>query len=365
MWTRKQLKGNAKKNLSKRNYWKAFLVTLILITFCGSGASSSASVGSSFSSMSTVMNKNNRNNRNESKATEVTDTDKTNKKLDFSVDINGKKINVKIDGDKVYIDDKEVASEGGKVHVNVGGKPVDINDKDGSVVVDGNEIKIGDDSGDIEFKDGKITVRNGDKKVLFDGDFEDEIKVLMRGFMVFMAIAGIIIMFFMIIGILLSIFVVNPLRVGGYNYFNRLHDGTTKFTNIFGGFKNGHYRASVRNMFLKDLYETLWTMLFIIPGIIKGYSYWMVPYITADNPNLSASRVFEISKKTMKGDKWHTFVLQLSFIGWTLLEIISFGIASYFISPYKEATYAELYAALKEKAIQNGIATEEELAIAA
>ena len=118
-------------------------------------------------------------------------------------------------------------------------------------------------------------------------------------------------------------------------------------------------------MFLKGLYETLWSMLFIIPGIIKSYSYWMVPYITAANPNLSASRAFEISKKTMNGNKWRTFVLQLSFIGWDLLAALTFGIGYYFLAPYKETTYAELYAALKEKAITSGIATEEELAIAA
>ena len=67
----------------------------------------------------------------------------------------------------------------------------------------------------------------------------------------------------------------------------------------------------------------------------------------------------------MNGNKWRTFVLELSFIGWDLLACLTFGIGYYFLAPYKETTYAELYGALKQKAITEGIATEEELAIAA
>lgn len=364
MWSRKELKGNAKKILSK-NYWKAFLVTLILITVCGAGASSGAGTSSGLSSLATIRNRANREKRNEVKATEKINIDKTDKNFDFSMDVDGKKINVKIDGNKVYINDKEVASDGDNYRINIDGKSISVNDKDGSVVIDGKQIKIGDKSGGVDIKDGKVTVRDGEDKVVFNGSIDDSKDVFLRGFAIFMAIAGVIMLFIMIIAGILTIFVFNPLRVGGYNYFNRLHEGTSKFTNIFGGFKHGHYGASVRNMFLKDLYEFLWSMLFIIPGIIKSYSYWMVPYLTADNPNLSASRAFEISKKTMKGDKWNTFVLQLSFIGWVLLCILSFGVGAYFLAPYQEATYAELYATLKQKAIANGIATEEELAVAA
>ena len=327
MWSRKELKGNAKKILSK-NYWKAFLVTLILITFCGAGAGSGASFSSGTSSMATVMGRNSRNQKTEVTSTEKSGTENNDGDMNFKVGIDGgKKVTVKIKGDKIYVEDKEV-------------KP----GTDGTIEIDGKKINVRDsvrEHGEVFFKS-------------FTG-----------AIVMFLAIFGIIIVLIMIIGTLLSIFVFNPLRVGGYNYFNRLHEGTSKFTNIFGGFKHGHYGASVRNMFLKDLYEFLWSMLFIIPGIIKSYSYWMVPYLTADNPNLSASRAFEISKKTMKGDKWHTFVLQLSFIGWVLLCILSFGVGAYFLAPYQEATYAELYATLKQKAITNGIATEEELAVAA
>ena len=213
--------------------------------------------------------------------------------------------------------------------------------------------------------DGKLVIKDGDNKTVFSGDINEGAKAVGVAIGVFAVVFAVIMFFVCVIGTLLDIFVINPVRVGGYNFFNRQREGTSKFTNIFGGFAHGHYKASIRNMFLKDLYEFLWSMLFIIPGIIKSYSYWMVPYITAANPNLSASRVFEISKKTMSGEKWRTFVLQLSFIGWELLAILTFGIGAYFLAPYQETTYAELYAVLRQKAIANGIATEEELAIAA
>ncbi|MBQ2067167.1 MAG: DUF975 family protein, partial [Clostridiales bacterium] len=105
----------------------------------------------------------------------------------------------------------------------------------------------------------------------------------------------------------------------------------------------------------------LWSLLFLIPGIIKSYSYFMVPYIAADNPELPSSRVFEISKQTMKGEKWNLFVLQLSFILWHLGCLITCGFGYLFLTPYLEATYAELYACLKTKAMREGIIAEGEL----
>ena len=369
MWTRKQLKGNAKKILSK-NYWKAFLVTLVLVTVTGAGASGAGSAGSSgMGSLASNWAKS--SGKSDTKITLNTDKDKDkdgDNNKDVNVSVGDGSFSIRVEGDNVYINGKKVTVKDGERSVDINGHNIKVNGTDGTVSFDGKDIKVGDSEGTVDIENGKLTVKDGNGKVLYSGSSFEKSEV-MKGFLgaltMFFVIFGIFIVILMIIGTLIDIFLINPVRVGGYNFFNRQREGTSKFTNIFGGFAHGHYKASVRNMFLKGLYQALWTMLFIIPGIIKGYSYWMVPYITAANPNLSADRVFEISKKTMSGEKWHTFVLQLSFIGWTLLEIISLGIASYFISPYKETTYAELYAALKEKAIQNGIATEEELAIAA
>ena len=172
-------------------------------------------------------------------------------------------------------------------------------------------------------------------------------------------------LFIWVVATALNIFLFNPLKVGKNAYYIRQREDCGKFGNLGIAFMKGKYKGTIKTIFLRDLYLWLWSLLFVIPGIIKSYSYWMVPYITAANPNLSASRAFEISKKTMNGDKWHTFVLQLSFIGWDLLALLTFGVGYYFLAPYKETTYAELYATLKQKAITSGIATEEELAIAA
>jgi uncharacterized membrane protein len=368
MWTRKQLKDNAKKILSK-NYWKAFLVTLVLITVTGAGTSGFSSAGSSIgNSFGRSVNK---SANNDTKITLNTDKDKDkdgDKDKNVNVNIGDGKISIRVEGDKVYVNGKQISVKDGDSSVNIDGHTIKINDKDGTISFDGKNIKVGDSEGTVDIENGRLIVKDGNGKVLFNGSVFEEEKVMkgLFGFLtMFFVIFGIFIVFICIIATVFDIFVINPVRVGGYNFFNRQREGTSRFTNIFGGFAHGHYKASVRNMFLKGLYEALWSMLFIIPGIIKSYSYWMVPYITAANPNLSASRAFEISKKTMNGNKWRTFVLQLSFIGWDLLAALTFGVGYYFLAPYKETTYAELYAALKEKAITSGIATEEELAIAA
>ena len=81
----------------------------------------------------------------------------------------------------------------------------------------------------------------------------------------------------------------------------------------------------------------------------------------ADNPGLDRKRAFEITKAAMKGNKWKTFVLGLSFILWVLLGTITFGIGLIFLEPYVQVTFAEYYLDLKSTAIENGIATAEEL----
>ncbi len=377
MWTRKQLKENAKKILSK-NYWKAFLVTLVLITVTGAGSGAMSGASNSISSFSNY--KFNRSsggdakitlntNRNDDDQDKEKNNDKNNdngKNADVNVDL-GKdgKFSIKVENGKVYINGKEITAEDGDVKVVINGKDFRINSSEGKVKFNGNEFNIGDASGSVSFEDGKLIIKNDEGSVVFSGNMNEGKEAIGLALGIFAVIFGAVMFFVCVIGTLLDIFVINPVKVGGYNFFNRQREGTSKFTNIFGGFAHGHYKASIRNMFLMDLYVFLWSLLFVIPGIIKSYSYWMVPYITAANPNLSASRAFEISKKTMSGNKWRTFVLQLSFIGWDLLACLTFGIGFYFLAPYKETTYAELYGALKQKAITEGIATEEELAIAA
>ncbi len=164
-----------------------------------------------------------------------------------------------------------------------------------------------------------------------------------------------------LMGIAYSVFVANPITVGKTRYFVRSRIEVSRFTLLFSSFQNNAYMGAVKTMVLRDVYLFLWTLLLIIPGIIKGYAYRMVPYILADNPNIGAARAIELSDQMTKGEKLDIFVLDLSFLGWILLGTLACGIGVLFVNPYIEATNAELYAALKDKAYRNGLCTPAEL----
>ena len=100
------------------------------------------------------------------------------------------------------------------------------------------------------------------------------------------------------------------------------------------------------------VYTFLWSLLFIIPGIIKTFSYSMAPFILADNSNLTASEALSESIRIMDGHKFDLFVLQLSFFWWYLLGAITFGIAYIYVVPYFEATITNFYNEIKDKKIE-------------
>lgn len=85
---------------------------------------------------------------------------------------------------------------------------------------------------------------------------------------------------------------------------------------------------------LKQLFISLWTLLFIIPGIVKTYSYFLAEFISRKDPKLSATDCITKSREIMKGHKWEMFVFELSFIGWHLLAILTFGILYIWLAPY-------------------------------
>lgn len=156
-------------------------------------------------------------------------------------------------------------------------------------------------------------------------------------------------------------FLGGPIEVGKCHFFYEARNGNADFGSMFASFGGGRYMPTVKIMFFKMLYTWLWSLLFVIPGIIKAYEYYLIPYLIAENPNLPKERAFEISKRTMNGEKWDLFVLELSFIGWQLLGLLACCVGSYFIAPYAQATYTEFYACMRAKMIAQGITTEEEL----
>lgn len=159
-------------------------------------------------------------------------------------------------------------------------------------------------------------------------------------------IANSVFWFLGLVFILFAIFVGNILNVGRAGFFLKGFKGDVDTKNLWSYFGSGEYLNIVKTMFLRDLYNVLWTFLFIIPGIIKAYEYRMVPYILANESTLSPGDTITRSREMTSGHKWDIFVLDISFIGWDILGYVLFGLGTYFINPYKEATYAELYEAL-------------------
>lgn len=164
-----------------------------------------------------------------------------------------------------------------------------------------------------------------------------------------------------VVFLFLRIFIGFVVEVGGRKFFIRAAEGECNMSYLGHYFKKGRYPGIVGTMVLRGVYIFFWTLLLIIPGIIKSYAYRMVPYILADNPDIGASRAIELSNRMTDGEKWDMFVLDLSFIGWYLLGLIALGIGVLFVMPYEDATKAELYLVLREKAVNRSYTTLDEL----
>ena len=171
------------------------------------------------------------------------------------------------------------------------------------------------------------------------------------GWMATLAIFGItfIIIFILIMTavILMDVFICNPVEVGCKRYFLRNLNEKAQVGNIGYAFDN-NYKNITKTMFFRDLYTVLWTLLLIIPGIVKSYEYQMIPYLLAENPQMTKEQAFAESKRMMTGQKWRAFVLDLSFIGWNILSALTLGILGiFYVQPYMDATHAALYEALR------------------
>jgi|LSQX01.2.fsa_nt_gb uncharacterized membrane protein len=158
-------------------------------------------------------------------------------------------------------------------------------------------------------------------------------------------------------------FLAYPLEVGGKRYFIHAAHNSINLNNLSYSFNKGIYANIVKAMIWRAFFIFLWTLLFIIPGIIKSYAYRMVPYILADNPNISYQRAIELSEQMTRGHKFDIFILDLSFIGWYFLGAIAFGVGILFVIPYQNSTNAELYLVLKQNALNAGMCNHEELGI--
>ena len=152
-----------------------------------------------------------------------------------------------------------------------------------------------------------------------------------------------------------KVFVGNLLKMGGYRFFILNQTAQPGIGTLLDGFRSGHYVNIVLNMFLRDLFTALWSLLLVVPGIGKHYEYLMVPYIIAENPAMDYKEAFQISKQMMDGEKMEAFIMDLSFLGWYLLSAVTCGLlAIFYVNPYVQASFAEMYTFNKQKAYQEG-----------
>lgn len=139
-------------------------------------------------------------------------------------------------------------------------------------------------------------------------------------------------------------------------YLNVAKTDEVEVGDAFSGFDD--FWAAFKVNFLVGLFTFLWSLLFVIPGIIKSYSYSMSMYILAENKGKSALECINESKQITNGHKMDLFVLSLSFIGWALLGVITFGIAYIWVLPYMQTTIANAYYSLKPVEVEAAPAEE-------
>lgn len=158
-----------------------------------------------------------------------------------------------------------------------------------------------------------------------------------------------------LIALVAKVFVGNLLKMGGYRFFILNQTAQPGIGTLLDGFRSGHYVNIVLTMFLRDLFTTLWSLLLVVPGIVKHYEYLMVPYIIAENPAMDYKEAFQISKQMMDGEKMEAFIMDLSFLGWYLLSAVTCGLlAIFYVNSYVQASFAEMYTFNKQKAYQEG-----------
>lgn len=149
------------------------------------------------------------------------------------------------------------------------------------------------------------------------------------------------------VSLVLGLLVVFPVEIGIMNAYRNLLDGDSDVVgNLFRNSIEGYFR-NIWCYLLYFLLVMLWTILLIVPGIIMAMAYAMTPFILKEHPEYSVVKALEESRHMMSGHKWEYFVLQLSFIGWILLSILTLFIGLFWLEPYMLTTNAAFYEDIK------------------
>ena len=140
----------------------------------------------------------------------------------------------------------------------------------------------------------------------------------------------------------ITLIVGGTVELGYSKFLLKMHDGEdAKVEDLFSQFHR--FGDGFCQRLLRALFVALWSVLFVIPGIVASLKYAMTPFILAENPGMTASEAITASKELMDGHKADLFFLQLSFIGWAILNVFTLGIGSLWLVPYINASYAAFY----------------------
>ena len=132
------------------------------------------------------------------------------------------------------------------------------------------------------------------------------------------------------------------IQLGYASYLLKQHDREICETKeLFSKFD--YFGPGFLQLLLRNIFTALWSILLVIPGIIKSLGYSMTPFLMVENPNLTAKEAIKLSQEKMMGHKWELFCMSLSFIGWSILATLTGGIGYIFLNPYMNAAYAAFY----------------------
>lgn len=168
----------------------------------------------------------------------------------------------------------------------------------------------------------------------------DAYSQMLRKFLLAMALS-------FVLQFLYRLLVVLPFEVGNCRFYSEAHYTEPKYRLLVCSFTADYFNV-IKILFLRQLKVLLWSLLFIVPGIIKAYDTFMIPYLLADNPKISRKEAFETSRCMMYGNKLNVLVLNLSFLGWFLLSVLTQGIVYlFFAGPYYDAARTNMALRIK------------------
>ena len=162
-----------------------------------------------------------------------------------------------------------------------------------------------------------------------------------------------------VVGLVASVLISPIIEVGLLIFNLEVYMGEKpEIGTLFKGFKDGRFGHVLGGFWYMQLFTFLWSLLFIIPGIVKSIAYSMTPYILVDQPEISATDALKKSMEMTKGHKWEIFVFMLSYLGWDILSAITCGIVGiFYVIPYEGIALAGIYDVLKRMSGDDVVAT--------